>query len=209
MSWLNGTANGNLIPNMPSSGLADVVRATTDPLTGGITLTAAGVSTNGVGGVVVANATGIAATDAAAIVAAITQAGDGGVVEFPPRQTYRVGGKGATCYVRNILPSQIIGNGSTIKLSDSQASTTLNLGANLTTASPVPAGGLQVITVADASKFAVNDFVYFCDASYSAGTNGNYTNSTQINALDTGANTITVSTVSFANGSAIDKTTGL
>ena len=36
MSWLNGTANGNLIPNMPSSGLADVVRATTDPITGGI-----------------------------------------------------------------------------------------------------------------------------------------------------------------------------
>lgn len=36
MSWLNGTANGNLIPNMPSSGLADVVRAKTDPLTGGI-----------------------------------------------------------------------------------------------------------------------------------------------------------------------------
>lgn len=38
MSWLNGTANGNLIPNMPSSGLADVVRATTNPFTGGITL---------------------------------------------------------------------------------------------------------------------------------------------------------------------------
>ena len=34
MSWLNGTANGNLIPNMPSSGLADVVRATTNPVTG-------------------------------------------------------------------------------------------------------------------------------------------------------------------------------
>ncbi len=42
MSWLNGTANGNLIPNMPSSGLADVVRAKTDPLTGGITISAGG-----------------------------------------------------------------------------------------------------------------------------------------------------------------------
>ena len=44
MSWLNGTANGNLIPNMPSSGLADVVRATTDPITRGIEVIAAGDS---------------------------------------------------------------------------------------------------------------------------------------------------------------------
>jgi hypothetical protein len=188
---------------------SNVVLAQTDPVTGGITLSAAGSSTNGVGGVVVAAATGVPETDAAAIVAAITQAGDGGVVEFPPRNTYRVGGKGATCYVRNILPSQIIGNGSTIKLSDAQASTTLNLGVDLDITHPTPAGGRQIIGVADASKFAVGDFVYFCDASYSAGTNGNYTNDTQITAVDVNANTIEVATVRFASGSSINKTTGL
>lgn len=168
-----------------------------------------GNPTNAIGGAIVAPAIGVAATDAANIVDAIIRAGNGGVVEFPHKQTYIVGGKGATARVKNILPSKIIGNGSIIKLADAQASTVLNIGAALTITNPTPSGGRQVITVVDASKFAVGDLVYFCDASYSAGTNGNYTNATEIYGVDTASNTITVNTVSFAHGSSINQTTGL
>lgn len=106
---------------------------------------------NTIGGVNVAHATGVTATDTANILAAFVAAGNGGVVVFPPNQIYSVNlFKGL---ITNI-PRLIVGNGSTLKMPAAVTTTT--------TAGYVQ-GTDTSISVSDSSAFAVGDPVVISD----------------------------------------------
>ena len=131
------TAAGDLLPIVDVSGTPTTKSITRDELREAIS-----------GAVYVAEATGTAATDTAAINAAITAAGTGGVVIFPPEQTYIVEkSPGST----TVIPRIIDGNGSTIKLR-SEVTTTTTTTVN---------GSSTQATLTDASGIDIGDTIYF------------------------------------------------
>ncbi|MFT5766754.1 MAG: hypothetical protein ACI9DH_000573 [Halioglobus sp.] len=136
--------------------------------------------------VIVADAVGTAAEDLAAINAAIVAAGTGGLVEFPPNQTYVVKNSPGSS---TIIPRIINGNGSTIKVR-AEVTTTITTTVN---ASSTEA------TLTDSSAIAVGEEIFL-----SQGTAFTYGIVVQTN--NTGTGVITFSNPNFGSGTQI--TTG-
>ena len=140
--------------------------------------------------VTVQPATGVAAIDTANIVAAMRDAGTGGVLRFPRSQTYVVGAKGLNVSAAAVAPALIDLNGSTIQRTSSVVQST--------TAGTVSSGGTSIVlTAGGGALFAAGDTVILRDA-YSA---KNYTYATSVTAVS--GDTLTVGAVSFANGTSV------
>jgi len=107
----------------------------------------------------VAPATGVPATDAAAIIAAFVAA-NGGRVEFPSGQTYVVGGKGAQVVYFGTLPSLIDLRGSTIQVRPEVTAATTSAGVSAgATSIPLQAG--------QGALFQAGDYVSLHSSAYS------------------------------------------
>ncbi len=163
-----------------------VVRGSRDPVTGGITGIHGpnGDLEDSVGCAVVPIPSGDAYTDEANIIDAITRAGNGGVVVFPPNREYQIQGYlGAT---NSIIPSMINGNGSTLK-AEAQIATTL--------ASGTIVAGTTTINVTSSSGIVAGMHVFASDGA------GNFTYSTLVNSVN--GNALSVGAVAMASGATI------
>lgn len=146
-----------------------------------------GIHSLGSNAVIVSPATGNDVTDSANIKNSIASAGNGGIVLFPPGQTYRSTGKGGHVGSATVTPAVIDLNGSTIKLTDTVSSTTTTQIVNST--------GAQNITVTDGTAFTAGEKVLIRATDYSAWTNA-YVNSVN-------GNTINATVSTFGLGASI------
>jgi Right handed beta helix region len=110
----------------------------------------------------VPSATGVAATDAANITAALV-AGAAGKVVFPAGQTYVIGGKASQVTIANNLPAIIEGNGSTIQTTSAVTAATLSATASAGVTSLVLQPGQGIL-------FAVGDRITLNAAAYATAT---------------------------------------
>jgi hypothetical protein len=136
--------------------------------------------------VIVADAVGTAPEDTAAINAAFTTAGTGGVISFPPNQTYRTQGLPGSA---TIQPRLIHGNGSVIKLRDEVAST-------IAAGSGPYSAGATAIVLTSASDFAAGDKIVIASGT-------TRTNPVTINSIATNTLTLAGGGLVFETGTSV------